>query len=101
MCRKTKKKARAQTTVAAAPISTQAASLSTALQSKGACVNKVVVTNKAASIEEIRQLLSDLGKNCNLPSDSENDNAQLPEVETPDKPELDVPCLGDRDSWQT
>lgn len=72
-------------------------------------MNKVVVTNKAASIEEIRQLLSDLGKNCNLsyltgciitnlpncnlPSDSENDNAQLPEVETPDKPELDVPCL--------
>ena len=99
----------AASTVAAAPISTQAASLSTALQSKGACVNKVVVTNKAASIEEIRQLLSDLGKNCNLsylrgciitnlpncnlPSGSENDNAQLPEIETPDKPELDVPCL--------
>lgn len=88
----------AASTVAAAPISTQAASLSTALQSKGACVNKVVVTNKAASIEEIRQLLSDLGKNCNLPSDSENDNAQLPEVETPGKPETETPNLPENDT---
>ena len=61
-------------------------------------MNKVVVTNKAASIEEIRQLLSDLGKNCNLPSDSENDNAQLPEVETPGKPETETPNLPENDT---
>ena len=97
----------AASTVAAAPVSAQAASLSTALQSKGACVNKVVVTNQAASLEEVRQFLSDLGANCNLsylekciitnlpncslPSNPEDDTTQTPEIETPSQPETETP----------
>ena len=93
----------AASTVAAAPVSAQAASLSTALQSKGACVNKDDVTNQAASLEEVRQFLSDLGANCNLsylekciitnlpncslPSNPEDDTTQTPEIETPSQPE--------------